>query len=428
MAWQPPASDAVDQGWQPPASDVVNSSQGQPINAGLESVAQPIRNIQNAVAPYLQPALSRPEVQPFQGINPFLKPTGTPVQQLGNVAGQVASLPLRWSATLGQASRPVSELTAEKLGGAGVNPYASAAAGMVAGVAADPRSWIPTGGISMEHPNELPLATAQARSARTGVSAGDFQRLYRDPGALSAGGKLQEAGADIGAAKEAAGMSQGVEHGELGTMTPENIQSARSPRAAGKAALDNILIKLSKNDGVIEGSGITPDEISSALKDSNSRLSKLREGTEPHQQESAIKSNLQNILSQISPDVKAANAKYAREKLGQTFAPMQSVNKSGTPSKLGAMMNYGAGAVGGLLGHLIPGLNPAEGAYAGYQAAKLGNQLYHAPYIAGLQTAGGAIADRAINPLMTALEKMGTSPQAQALVARYLQNQNGNQQ
>lgn len=383
-----------------------------------------VQQIQNGV----QQVASQPDIQPFNGINPFSQPQGGPVQQVLGSMRQVASLPLRYSATLGQASQPVADATAESLGKAGVNPYVSAAAAMIAGAASDPRSWTPTGGISMEHPNELPLDVAQAREARTGVPARKFQALYKDPGALFAGNNINQAGQDVGAAKEAAGISQGVQHGDLDSLNPENIQMVRSPRAAGREALNSILLKKAQNDGVIEGSGITPDELNLALADSNNRLSKLQPGSATFQQESAIKSNLQNILEQIAPDVKKANATYAREKLGQSFAPMNGVNKNGTPSKLGLMAQGGSAAIGALLGHLVPGVNSLEGAGVGAMVGKTANQLYHAPFVAGLQTAGSAVANRAIDPVITAIQQMSTSPQAQALVARYMQNQYGNQQ
>lgn len=456
MAWEPPEVTSSNSNWQPPEV-AASQSQGQPINATMESIAQPFRDIGNAVIPYAQQALSRPEVQPFQGINPFSKPQGGPVQQALGAAGQIASLPLRWSATLGQASGPVSEYVAENnqpgtmtnkvfsslvsgpifgqtktVQNVVANPYASAMAGMVAGAAADPRSYVPASGLSAEHPNELPLKVAQSREARTGIPASQFQQLSRDPGALWAKGDISQVGEQLGKAKIKSDINLGVQHNDVGTLTPENIKMARSPRVVGKDALSSItddlqaareLVPDATPEEHIALADIHPDTVNKALIDSNARLNKLIPGTDQYRAESAIKSNLQNVLQNVAPDVKAQNAAYARLKLRDAFKGYEPLNKNQTPSKLALIAKQVPKALGAAVGNALFG--PA-GAVGGWKAGEWAADLYHAPRIAGLQTAVGSVAGKPVNQLLLALEKMGTSPQAQALVARYLQ-QNGNQ-
>lgn len=410
MPWEdfsPSSSPSQSGPWddfKPPANEAVSQTNSPDLSSQIQAG--------------VQQAASSPDVQPFpnRGINPFTKPEGGPVQQVLGSMRQMASLPLRYSATLGQASQPVSEFTAEKLGGAGVNPYVSAGAGMIAGVAADPRSWTPIGGVSAEHPNELSENIAQAREARTGVKARDFQRLYKDPGAIFAGGKVEQAGQQIGAAKEAVGINPGVTN-DLSTLTPENIERINPTRTM---KLDDVNSVLSK---VMNGQVPTPQEAQNALDSVNSILSQpsVQNNRDVFRQWSAIKTHINDALGQAAPAVRTANQAYAREKLGQTFAPMSAVNKGGTPSKLAMLAQQIPGAVGGAVGGAIAG---PGGAAVGYEGGKMLSGVYHAPFIAGLQTAAGSAINKTIDPVIEALQKAGTSPQVQAFVARYLQGKN----
>jgi hypothetical protein len=516
--WKPPADQVeTDTGWRPPADavDTVQTNAG-PLNAGLERIAQPLRDLGNAVGPYAQLDSMSP-IQP-QGSNPAMMALSAAGQTFGiqpntaksaygsavQAVGNQVMAPARLSNTLGQASQPAADYTAEKLGGMGVNPYISAATGMATGMAADPRSWVPTEGVSIEHPNELSLKVAQAREARTGVKARDFQRLYKDPGAIFAGNEVQQAGADIGSAKVVAGIDPGVTN-DLSSLTPENIDRINPTKAMKLDDINTVLAKL-KNEGqgelpVIQagskmgdphalfayndqfgpggtarsiynvfgdpqhpalqtrgwGSSIstedaqqagipitgrlpnsmqyepigsaklTPQEAQNALDSVNSILSQpsVQNNRDVFRQWSAVKTHINEALGKVAPGVRAANQTYAREKLGQTFAPLSAVNKSGTPSKLAMLAQQVPGAVGGTVGGALFG---PGGAAAGYELGKMANSVYHAPLMAGLQTAAGSAVDSAVNPLLSALEKMGTSPQVQALVARYLQGQNGRQQ
>ena len=140
-----------------------------------------------------------------------------------------------------------------------------------------------------------------------------------------------------------------------------------------------------------------------------------------------MKTHINNALGDVAPDVQAANQAFAREKLGEDFSGMNPVNKNGNPSKL-AMMARGASTMGGaILGHLIPGVNSIEGGALGAAIGKYGSAAYHSPYIAGLQTAAGAVANKAIDPILGSVQSGLSSPLMQAYIARYLQ-QKGNQQ
>lgn len=466
---------------------------------------------------------SQPDLQPFKGVNPFSKPQGGPVDQVLGSMRQVANLPLRFSQTLGAASQPVSEWTAGKLGEAGVNPYVSAGAGMLAGAAVDPRSWVPIsgeipksagsaelpvmqpgattgephalfayndnfgpdgaerslynvfgdkehpvikqtghgssitkadldkagipvvgrqpnslkyqpldelsapsapdqgflaqrGGVSLEHSNELPLKVAQGREARTGVPARQYQALYKDPGAIFAGGKIDEAGANIGKAKAAAGIDPGVTS-DLSSLTPENIDRINPTKAAKMDDINSVLGKITNNQLP------SPQEAQNALDSVNSIMSQpsVQNNRDVFRQWAAVKSHINESLQNVAPDVRAANQGYAKQKLGEAFSPMNAVNKSGTPSKLGMMATKLPGVVGGAVGSMVHGLPPGMGAIGGYKAGQFLDQLYHSPFAGGVQTAAGSVANRAVDPLLEALEKMGTSAPAQALVARYLE-------
>lgn len=383
--------------------------------SGSGSNMPDLSNATGQIQAGVQQVASQPDIQPFNGINPFTKPTGGPVQQVLGSMRQVASLPLRYSATLGQASQPVADATADTLGKAGVNPYVSAGTAMIAGVAADPRSWVPIGGVSAEHPNSLPLDVAQSREARTGVPARQFQALYKDPGAIFSGGNVEQAGANIGAAKEAAGINPGVTN-DLSSLTAENIDRINPTKAMKLDDINNVLGK------VTNGQVPTPQEAQNALDGVNGILSQpsIQNNRDMYRQWSAIKTHINDALGQAAPDVKTANAAYAREKLGQAFSGTNAVNKSGTPSKLAMLAQQVPGAVGGAIGGALGGTG---GAAIGYEGGKMLSSLYHAPIVAGLQTAAGSVANRAVNPILSLIEKAGTSPQAQAFVARYLQQQ-----
>lgn len=364
-----------------------------------------------------------PDIQPFNGINPFTKPKGTPVEQVLGSMRQLYSLPLRFSQTLGMASQPVADYTAEKLGQVGVNPYASAAAAMVAGAAADPRSWVPMGGMSVDHPGELPTEVAEVREARTGVPARQFKALYKDPGAIFAGKNIKGAGQAIGAAKEAAGIDLGVS-GNPASLTPENIERINPTKATKIEDINTVIGKINS------GQAPSPQEAQNALDSVNSILSQpsVQNNRDVFRQWNIVKTHINNALQNVAPDVRAANQQYARESLGEDFSGLHAVNKNGKPSKLGLIAQTVPAAIGALLGHLIPHLNTLEGTAAGYELGKTIDQLYHAPYVAGLQTAAGAVADRALDPALSATEQIQTSPQVMALVARYMQQQkkNGN--
>jgi hypothetical protein len=316
---------------------------------------------------------------------------------------------------LGQASQPVANWVAEKGGASGDNPYLDAMGGTIAGVLADPRSYIPTGGISAEHPNELPLNVAQNRAAKTGLEAQDFQRLYKDPGAIFAGGNAPQAGTDIGTAKVNSGINLGITN-DPASLTPENLAKIKSPIATGKAAIDNVTAKISA------GVTPTPDEAAQALTGVNNILGKTKQGTPAFQQWTMVKGHINDALQNVAPAVRDANQNYSREMLGQTFAPMNAVNKSGTPSKLAMMAGKIPQVVGGAAGYVTGGW---PGAIVGWNGGKWINSLAHSPYIAGLQTAAGAVANKAVDPILEGVQSGLSGPLLQAYLARYGQQQNG---
>ncbi len=168
---------------------------------------------------------------------------------------------------------------------------------------------------------------------------------------------------------------------------------------------------------------ITPQEAADGLKAVNSILSQpsIQGNQDVYRQWSAIKTHLNNALGEVAPDVKAANTAYAREKLGQTFAPMNAVNKSGTPSKLGMMAQQIPKTAGAAIGGSIFG---TPGAVAGWKAGELASGMYHAPYVAGIQTAAGGLANKVIGPGLNATERSIPGPLIQAYLAQYAKRRN----
>lgn len=363
---------------------------------------------------------SQPEFQPFQGGIPKVSDvleTQNPSAygQVMGTARKIVSLPARFSQTLGSASEPVSNATSEYLGSKGVNPYLSATAGMVTGAAVDPRNYIGSG-VSREQPTELPDNVAEMREARTGVPARQFKALYKDPSAIWAGNKQAQAGQAIGDAKVNAGIDPGVTS-DIGSLTPENIERINPTKAL---KIDDISAVTQK---IKDGIKPTPQEAQNALDAINSILTtKLPDKV--FRQWTIIKGHINNALQDVAPEVRAANKAFAHEALGNDFAGMDAVNKNGKPSKLGLIARGGASLTGAIAGHLIPGMNTPEGMLIGYKGAEYLNQAYHAPFVAGLQTAAGAYADKLLNPAMEGTQKAVTSPAAMAYVQRYLAQKN----
>lgn len=468
--------------------------QEQSSNTGLQDIADkiqgtmvPLGQASDAVARGASNLMFGSE-KPAEYVEQGLGAVGQGIQKLGEgVAGGT-----------GYVAQKLANMTGA--GGENMAPtdYAAATAGMAT-------SLIPqlllskylAGKPTESPPNELPLDVAQAREARTGVPARDFQRLHKDPGAIFAGGNISQAGANIGAAKTAVGINPGVTN-DLSSLTPENIERINPTKAT---KIDDINLALSKiqggnttnelpviQPGAKEGdphalfayndnfgpnstprslynvfgdpnhpdiqargwgssisaedaqkagipitgrqpnstqyqpiglpSKLTPQEAQNALDSVNSILSQpgIQNNRDVFRQWSAIKTHLNDALGEVAPDVREANAAYAREKLGQTFAPMNAVNKSGTPSKLGMLAQKVPGAVGASIGGAIGGI---PGAAIGYEGGQALSGLYHAPYIAGLQTAAGSIANRMIGPTLAATERNIPGPLLQAYLSRY---------
>ncbi len=486
--WTPPADQVVtDTGWRPPSDAVI--SDNQPSNAGLQNVADaiqgatdkvmtPLSQVSDTVARGASNLMFGSE-KPAQYAEQGLGMLGQGIQKLGEgVAGGTGYIAQRLANATGSGNQSMAP-----------TDYAAATAGMAA--SAIPQlllSKYMEGRPAPATPNELPLDVAQAREARTGVPAKNFQALYKDPGAIFAGSNIPQAGADIGAAKAVAGINPGVTN-DIASLTPENIDSINptketkiedinnaiskikqqnlqvqpgtttgspyalfdyndpitgkpsykiygDPSATGIKTTGNVPIETVTDKGIpVTGMtqkaadlghtppSLTPQEANDALKSVNSILSQpsIQNNRDVFRQWSAIKTHLNNALGDVAPDVKAANANYAREKLGESFQGMDAVNKNGKPSKLGLMAQGAASGLGAIAGHLVPGLNTPEGMFAGYQAGKYLNQAYHAPYIAGLQTAAGSVADKALGPILNGVQQSARGPLIQAYIARYLQ-------
>jgi hypothetical protein len=294
----------------------------------------------------------------------------------------------------------LGETVAEYAGSKGMNDYASAGLGMAASIAANPLTYAPTPGVNFGlKPVSKPGIGARIGEMRSGVDAMSIERLRRDPTAFFSRADRGEAGAAIGKAKADAGVNLGVQHGNLETFTPENVQLARSPSIVGKKATTSIPDKLMEVRAAnpelspmdaIKSSGITAEEVSKALDMSSNRLSKLNSGTPAFRAESAIKDNLQSIIEIVSPEIKGANKQYSRVALRDEFMEPFPVNQSGKFSKtsalLGAPVGAGVGAV-----------------FGGYPGAVMGAgiaQGLRSPFLVGLQTAARGLADKAIDPVL----------------------------
>lgn len=524
MVWKPPVDQVTtDTGWRPPTDAVDTHADETVDNRRWDQKAADFLGSSPAVNNALQTIGSQPEMQPFQKGYPKLSDvvdTQNP-NALGQTLGtlrKLYGLPMRFSQTLGAASEPVTDAVTDYLGklrnenGENINPYVNAAVGMAAGVAVDPRSYVPIsekavkapskadlpvmqvskigeptalfdhndpntgkssymiqgdpaihgysttpnvpfetlqqkgipvvgktqkaaqlghepldvipqsvppgssqgffekrGGVAFQNPDELPLNVAQAREARTGVAARDFQRLYKDPGAFLKGGKVKEVGAQIGVAKEAAGIDPGVTN-DLASLTPDNIDRINPTKAVKIEDINTVIDKMRQKQIP------TPQEAQNALDSVNSILSQpsVQNNRDVFRQWSAVKTHINSGLGQAAPEVRAANSAYAREKLGQTFSPLSAVNKSGTPSKLAMLARQIPGAVGGAVGGTLFG---PWGAMGGYSAGMSASAAIHSPFMAGIQTAGGAIANQGI----ASFERGLTNSAVQSLMADYVQ-------
>ena len=424
MAFNPDAY-LSDLGSFNPDAYLASQPQGQPSNAGLQDVANSIQGMTDAV---MQP-LGRASDTVARGASNLMFGSEKPAQYAEQGVGLVG----QGIQKLGEGVAGGTGYIAQKLAPAGSNmtptDYAAATAGMA--ISAIPQIILSKylAGEPTEQPEGLPLNVAQSREARTGVPAKEFQRLYQDPGALFAKGNTEEAGQQIGIAKANADINLGVQHNDISTLTPENIQMARSPRAIGKDALSNIsenlqaakeLLPNGQPEEQIALANIHPDTVNKALTDSNNRLSKLVPGTPAYQSESAIKSNLQNILQNVAPEVKAQNAAFARLKLRDIFQGSEALNKNKTPSKLALIAQQVPKAAGAAIGGSLFG---PGGAAAGYEGGKILAEMYHSPFVTGLQTAAGGALNSSINPLLSGIERNASGPLIQAYLARYHANQ-----
>lgn len=291
------------------------------------------------------------------------------------------------------------------------SPIIPAAAGFVTSIAANPLNYagVSETGTPSAGSEGLDPAVAASREARTGVPARQFQALYKDPGAIFAGDGLKQAGQDIGTAKVAAGIDPGVTN-NIASLTPDNIDRINPTKAT---KIDDIQTVLGQ---IQNGQPPTPQQAQNALDSVNSILSQptVQNNQDVFRQWSAVKTHINNALADVAPDVKSANQAYAREKLGQNFEGMEPVNKSGKPSKLGLMARGTSAAAGGVIGALTGG-HPVFGAGAGYEVGKYLDQAYHAPYVAGLQTAlQGYLAQKA-GPVLAGAGNAAAVPAASAI-------------
>lgn len=332
-----------------------------------------------------------------QGSNPAMQGLSAALQSLGltpesnplKAAANMATGPTKVGQTFNEGSEVIGGNTAEFLGSKGVPAPVSATGGMLAQILSNPLSYVagPESKVNVRlgrAPSEGSMG-ARFNSMRTGVDAQSFDRLRRDPSAFFAK-PTSETGPKIGTAKANSGINLGVRPDKIETLTPENISKARTPNIAGKKALDEIM------ESISEGRKPTPDAVSTALQNSNTRLSKLNPGTDPYFQETAIKSNLQNLLEQVAPEVKAANKDYSRSALREEFMQPFPVNQNGAFSKINA---FG----------FAPAMAVAGGSVAGGPGAILAAILAQAarsPYVAGATTAARGGLDKLIDPLINA--------------------------
>lgn len=419
--WTPPADQVVtDTGWRPPADQVETAqTQGQPSNAGLQNLADTIQKGTDAV---MVPA-GRISDMAARGASNLMfgseKPAQYAEQGLGMVGQGIQKLGEGVAGGTGYMAQKLANMTGAGNQNMAPTDYAAATAGMA--VSAIPQLLASKflAGKPIENAEGLPLNIAQTREARTGVPARDFQRLYKDPGAIFAGGNVQQAGAEIGTAKAAAGINPGVTN-DLASLTPENIDRINPSKEIKFDDINEVL------GGMRNGEFPTPQKAQNALDSVNNILSQpsVQNNRDVFRQWSAIKTHINNALGEVAPDIRQANAAFAREKLGQTFAPMSAVNKSGTPSKLAMLAKKVPASLGAAIGGSIGGLG---GAAAGYEAGSGFSSLYHAPYIAGLQTAAGAVADRALDPILSGIQRNASGPALQAYLEQYYRQKNGNQ-
>lgn len=415
--WTPPADQVTtDIGWRPPSDGVV--SVNQPSNAGL------LQNASDAVSGVVDPLMQKASQysdQAARGASSLMFGSELPAQYAEQGLGMVGQGIQKIGEGVAGGTGYVAQKLANATGAGGQNmaptDYMAATAGMAASII--PQLLISkylAGKPTAEQPDQLPLNVAQAREARTGVPARQFQALYKDPGAIFSGGNLPQAGADIGSAKAAAGINSGVTN-DLSSLTPENIDRINPTKAIKIEDINTVIGKITGSQSP------SPQEAQNALDSVNSILStpSVQNNRDVFRQWSAIKTHLNDALGQVAPGVKEANQVYAREKLGQAFAPMAAVNKSGTPSKLGMLAQKVPGAIGGAIGGAVGG---TPGAVIGYEAGQGLSGLYHAPFVAGLQTAAGAMANSAIGPALTAAEQNIPGPLLQAYLNRYGQRRN----
>lgn len=370
--------------------DQASNSQSQPFSQTLSDIGDSIGRGLN----YIDQA-GLPDKSKYTDLS-----EGSPINAIGNAISKGAGY------------------AAEKMGQAGMNPYASAAIAGVGSIAADPLNYVGLGENGFKPTIGLDPKTAALREARTGVPARQFQALYNDPGAIFAGKNIKQAGQDIGAAKVASGIDLGVNN-DISSLTPDNIDRINPSKAVKVDDIQTVL-------GQIQNKQLpSPQQAQHALDSVNSILSQpsVYNNKDVFRQWSAIKTHINNALGEVAPDVRAANKNYAREALGQDFSSMDAVNKNGKPSKLGLMARGTAAAIGGLVGHTFG--DGLIGTGAGYKAGEYINQAYHAPYVAGLQTAIQSYLDRKIGGALSGVENAGAVP-AGAAINSYLQGRDRN--
>lgn len=275
--------------------------------------------------------------------------------------------------------------------------------GAVASIASNPMTYVnPEAGINtkLKPFSGKPGIAARIKEMRTGVDAASFEQLRRDPGAFFSTADRGEVGSTIGKIKQKEGINLGVRHGDITSLTPENLKLARSQNVVGREASSSIAEKLKSaveanpeglSDTVIRQSGITPDEVSKAIDLSNNRLSKLTQGTPAFQAESAVKSNLQKVLEVVSPELKQANKDFSRVALRDEFMEPFPVNQSGTFSKVSPFVTT---PVGSAIGAVVGG---PPGAIVGAAIA----QGVRSPFVAGLGTATRGLIDKALDPAVS---------------------------
>lgn len=368
------------------------------------------------------------------GSRPELQPYGAPSMPEGGfgpleAAQQTLAAPLRVGQTLAAGPAKVGELVSEGTGyssqrlankfGARMTPgveklvdYSAATAGMM--VANLP--FMLKGGDATKYTTELapasgkPGLAARFKQMRTGVEASEFERLRRDPSAFFDTTSRAEVGREIGKAKAEAGINLGVTN-DPSSLTMENLKKARSPVSMANKAQDRVVAKLnidkmrqdpnlSLNDAIsgemdAMGEKITPDDVSTALKGINIKLSRLERlegrGSPNFQQWTAIKSHFQNLLEELAPQVKQKNQEFSRLALRDKFMEPFPVNQAGTMSKISA---FGGAPLMGGVGALVAGGPGAVIGGVGYQAAR-------SPFVAGLGTAVRGLADKALDPILT---------------------------